>query len=587
MDNKEDLGRDNSQSPQGNRRSPDGAGNMPSQSPPTKAAAALKQGDAVKGGRYIIKRFVGQGGMGAVYEAKDSSLDINVALKFLAARLEAAERSVHQFLNEARAIAKLNHPNIVHIYDVGECEYGHYISMEFVESGSLADRIKKGKLSPEEARALICPLCDALFTAHKKNVIHRDLKPGNILLDKKGKPKLADFGLAKIMTGDASQAEAMSASGTFYFMSPEQREGGSVDHRTDIYSLGATMYAMLTGETPKVIRESRLPKEFSAVILKCLEDSLDERYFSMEEVKADLLKCNFDTAATAPPPAVRTGSVSETKSSTGPELKETISVQPPPGRSKQKFNLPESFETITDKVDSASGLPLEIRGKKDSSIMALIPAGEFQMGSPEGEGEGGEHPRHEVHLNAYYIDKYEVTFEQYDEFCDATGREKPSDNGWGRGKKPVVNINWEDTKAYCKWAGKRLPTEAEWEKAARGGTDTKYSFGDDAGQLGEYAWYDGNSGSQTHPVGQKKPNQYGLYDMLGNVWEWCADWYDVNYYKSSPERNPVGPGSGTLRVLRGGSWNYNVVSLLRASYRNRNVPGFRNYHVGFRCASSP
>ena len=206
------------------------------------------------------------------------------------------------------------------------------------------------------------------------------------------------------------------------------------------------------------------------------------------------------------------------------------------------------------------------------------------MGSPENEGESYEHPQHSVYLDAYYIDKYEVTFEQYDKFCDATGRKKPSDEGWGRGNRPVINVNWNDAAAYAKWANKRLPTEAEWEKACRAGSTTKYSFGDNEFLLGNYAWYDSNSGNKTHPAGEKKPNAWGIYDMHGNVWEWCSDWYDENYYQNSPGKNPTGPASRALRVHRGGSWGLDD-NYCRSADRYGYRPGGGHVSVGFRCAS--
>ncbi len=193
--------------------------------------------------------------------------------------------------------------------------------------------------------------------------------------------------------------------------------------------------------------------------------------------------------------------------------------------------------------------------------MVLIPGGTFWMGCVPGDGEcfGDEKPRHQVTVSPFWMDTHEVTVAQYEECVNAGVCKVPFvDEGgeyynWGRpGRRnhPVNGVDWSDAVGYCEWRGKRLPTEAEWEYAARGGKEGEVRYG----QLDSVAWYEGNSGGRTHPVGQKLPNGYGLYDMLGNVWEWCWDWYDDGYYGRSPSRDPRGPESGTSRVLRGGSW---------------------------------
>ena len=157
---------------------------------------------------------------------------------------------------------------------------------------------------------------------------------------------------------------------------------------------------------------------------------------------------------------------------------------------------------------------------------------------------------------------------------------------------PVVCVNWNGAKAFCDWLSKkegkeyRLPTEAEWEYACRAGTQTKWNFGDNESQLGEYAWYVENSGIKTHPVGQKRPNAWGLYDTHGNAWEWCADWYAWDYYVSSPPDDPKGPSSGTSRVLRGGDCGSGA-GLVRSAIRATSVPDNRDRTVGFRVARAP
>jgi formylglycine-generating enzyme required for sulfatase activity len=244
----------------------------------------------------------------------------------------------------------------------------------------------------------------------------------------------------------------------------------------------------------------------------------------------------------------------------------------------------------------------EYKNNKDGSVMVLLPGGSFNMGSDNGDAD--EKPVHRVILDEFLIDKYEVTVAQFKAFCRDTGRTLRDQPGWNRESHPVVYVTWHDAKAYCDWAGERLPTEAEWEYAARGGWDgQKYVWGNSdtpprgAGNFADEtakrknsnwtAFVGYNDGyAETSPIGNFNPNGYGLYDMVGNVWEWCADWYDGDYYKNSPSRNPKGSGSGTGRVLRGGSW-FDVPRILRVAIRGRNVPDYGNYDLGVRCARTP
>ena len=233
----------------------------------------------------------------------------------------------------------------------------------------------------------------------------------------------------------------------------------------------------------------------------------------------------------------------------------------------------------------------KIRASIIAKGMVRIPAGEFTMGSPSGEGDIDEHPRHKVHVDEFYMDKCEVTNEQYKKFCDATGRSYPSNPSWdenyfqGKSSYPVIRVNWNDASAYARWAKKRLPTEAEWEKACRAGTTTKYNTGNSISH--DEANYDGTGGkdrwSNTSPVGSFAPNVWGMYDMHGNVWEWCSDWYDRSYYSRSPSSDPENQTNSQYRVIRGGSWDFSP-DHVRSAKRLRDAPVNTRYYIGFRCA---
>jgi formylglycine-generating enzyme required for sulfatase activity len=240
---------------------------------------------------------------------------------------------------------------------------------------------------------------------------------------------------------------------------------------------------------------------------------------------------------------------------------------------------------------------------KDGAPMVLVPAGSFPMGVPTGDRDGGrdEYPRHQVELDAFYIDMHEVTNGRYQQFVKATGHRipqhpnNPSRTLWKDGQvsdtvadRPAVNVDWHDAAAYCAWAGKRLPTEAEWEKAAKGTEDRRFPWGNVEPTAKHLNFNQQWIGEKTlMPVGSYElgKSPYGAYDMAGNVWEWVADWYDDRYYEKSPAKNPRGPDTGTDKVLRSSGWAVET-PLVRIFTRVKSDPLIRNESTGFRCAMS-
>lgn len=251
-------------------------------------------------------------------------------------------------------------------------------------------------------------------------------------------------------------------------------------------------------------------------------------------------------------------------------------------------------------VTVAEGLEKEVKGK-DGAPMVLIPEGSFPMGVPHGDRDGGrdEYPRHDVFVNNFYIDKFELTNSRYLEFVKATNHRIPQNpknatrNLWqgdtiteSLADRPVINVDWADANAYCQWAGKRLPTEAEWEKAAKGTADRRFPWGNVEPTNKHLNFNQQWIGEKTlMPVGSYElgKSPFGVYDMAGNVWEWVNDWYDAKYYEKSPAKNPTGPETGAKRVLRGSGWQ-NETPTVRIFTRVDSDPTIRNESTGFRCA---
>ena len=601
--------------------------------PAVDAPAAAPSAESLIANRYRVQCTLGQGGMGAVYLAADTKPGMGgreVAIKRI---LDADDQGVQRFLRESETIATLNHQNIRAVYDRGEDAQGHFLVMEYIDGETLHDRVaKNGALDDSAFIDLAQGLGKALSFAHKRSVIHRDVKPANVMFTGDGTPKLTDFGLAR-MGHESDLSMTGYGMGTLDYASPEQRrDAKSADHRSDIYGLGATLYFATTGESPKTIRESRIPIRWRNVILKCLEEKSEIRYFSIDDFLRDFEQSRADSSPQeareqSPAPADTLvcpscnyanprdkryclscghgffeacpnckvevfygsgfcGECGQDLSQEAQEAQEARFAQ----EAREAQEAQEAVErrsnpflaegwTVEDGTPGFGGHAKKLKDPKTGITFILVEDGEFMMGSPSTEeGRNNDETQHLVKLTKpFYLGETEVTQAQWNKLMGSSPSKFTGDT------LPVEHVSWNDCQEYLKKAGSgyRLPTEAEWEYACRAGTKTRFHSGDSDSNLDSVAWYDKNSGDRTHAVAQKQANAWGFYDMHGNVWEWCEDWYGD--YPQGVVEDPQGPSSGTDRVLRGGSW-CGVPRSCRSAFRSRDVPGYRYYNNGFRVA---
>jgi formylglycine-generating enzyme required for sulfatase activity len=637
---------------------------------------------------YEVLCELGRGGMGVVYRARQVGLDRMVALKVLLHASHAGSELRSRFVREARAVARLQHPNIVAIYEIDEVEGLPFFSMEYCPGGSLARQLSKGPLEPREAATLLRALALAMQAAHDAQVIHRDLKPANILLAADGTPKVADFGLAKKLD-QVSQTATGAVLGTPLYMAPEQAQGKTreLGPWTDVYALGTIFYECLTGRPPfcgdspfetmlwlvarppvrpRLLRPE-LPAELEAICLHCLQKEPEKRPVSARQL-AEMLD-RFLAGQAHPEPKKEgtdtsprrrrlrpllvgalcllilsvpvaawlaiNGWPAEVESSTEPEptppvavAKEAPIVKPPdrPGPPVPPAQVRPAPPPPAPPVRPA---PPPLKDFVNSIGMKLvrIAPGKFFMGSAraeqmqvlqlsrEDETKDDEamlrgEQQHEVQITRpFFLGIHEVTQAQYEKVVGSNPSHfSPTGDGKDKimgdtGKLPVEMVSWYDAVRFCeklserkeeKAAGRvyRLPTEAEWEYACRAGTRTIFHTGDTLSSLqanfvGTYPFGAAEKGpdlEQTSPVGSYKPNAFGLYDMHGNVQEWCADLFGAKFYQTAQaRRDPKGPASGMNRVVRGGSW-YAFPKFCRSAYRNHYAPDSRFNDFGFRVA---
>lgn len=661
-------------------------------------------------GSYRILRRLGAGAMGEIWLAEHEMLHKRRALEVLPR--DAAPGFRERFRAEARALATLEHPNIVQVHDMQVEGDTHCVAMDFVspdgETWKSLDDLRcsqGGRLPASEVTPILVQICKAMGYAHSKGIIHCNLKPSNVLVGPKGLACVSYFGLARVIGENAlgneengpdasvATSEAQPPADTYHYMPPEVLEGGEWTRQGDIYSLGALTYVLLVGKRPVGKWEDPseavpgLDPAWDAFVGRALKGNPDRRHQSMEEVLADVHGLEKTTSRAEAgrariaadetahrQPRQETGErraeqlaaererqrvaweLYAAKRESEQELpqdkpvksqrvmvialvslvsvvligwyqiktyrtgaKTTSYVSSPEVRPKQPDQL-HSSQKVVPSVASApyrtgeqttpsvplSGVQPEQPGQSqalqeasgpsiDTSSsytemaanlnleMVWIKPGKFKMGS--GTGDEVEMPVHPVALDGFWLGKYEVTQAQYDRVM---GGKPVSSEG---ADKPAQSVSWFDATTFCnrlaQATGRKymLPTEAQWEYACRANSNDAYCFGDSLTQLASYAWYDANSSAMPHPVGTKAPNAWGLYDMHGNVWEWCQDWYHPSYTNAPADGSAWVNPPASYRVLRGGSWDYGAKGC-RSANRSSTALSDRHTNIGFRLAAA-
>ena len=558
---------------------------------------------------------------------------------------EDYQKGLKGFMKEAKRVAKFHeHPNIVNVMNFFEENGTGYLVMEYYPGRNLSEFLneKGGKVSESDAMDIIMPVLDGLREVHRHNYIHRDIKPANIYITNGGRPIIIDFGNARFATGHSQSMTAIVSRG--YAPYEQYGEGGKQGCWTDIYSCGATLYKIVTGKEPPLAtdRKSRdnlvapsklvswITPGFNKAILKAMEMEPGRRPKDVDEFRR-MLKPKAKPMGTSKSVNSQAEESSEHHKPSIPgwlwgagglgmgaiiavvivmfmikpnKVPVNKTMEKPVYEDKSNNNqLVKKTQTQTQTKTSRSSM--EKAGESTDPITDMefvyVNGGCYQMGDTFGDGSEDEKPVHEACVDDFYIGKYEVTQGPWEDVMGSN----PSVFKKGR-SYPVENVSWNDVQEFIERLNQksskkyRLLTEAEWEYAARSeGKKEKYAGFSNENDLYRYAnfcdtncLYDWKTGQQddgyenTSPVGNYRPNSLGIYDMSGNVWEWCQDIYDKEAYRKHQRNNPIYMESGSGRVIRGGSWIFDSGDL-RASDRYGSTSGYRNGDLGFRLARTP
>ena len=558
----------------------------------------------------------------------DGSNDVVISLETKQKEFEAHREKMRK---EAKRLRALQHPNIVKVRDLFDENGTTYYVMDFIPGQSLRSKLKQQHRPFAEAEVMqkfLPQLLDALETVHDEGIWHLDLNPANMMVDDQGKVVLIDFGASKQF--HSVEGQSLSTTSVVAYTqgyAPAEQLNGKLEKFgpwTDLYALGGTLYNLLTNQNPpdysEIIDNANLFEEHmpsvSAPTIQLIKwlmsQGINHRPKSVAEVRG-FLKSSASEGSATKKGATQSASSAHTVSSqqddsdkTILKKRETKATEVKPQKKPSSVSVPKSvgrrkkqWMGVTCGVVALAitlGFMIDIvylkKQEQEKEIdnllsnMVKVDGGTFYMGATREQGndtDDSEKPVHSVTLSSFYLCKYEVT----NSLWRAVMVNTPSDF---KGKNlPVENVSWNDCLTFItrlnSLTGRkfRLPTEAEWEYAARGGNRSRGYKYSGSNKLSDVAWFDDNSGSETHPVGSKSPNELGLYDISGNVWEWCSDWYGT--YSSSSQMNPTGPSSGSNRVVRGGSW-FNDAGNCRSSYRGYGAPHGVYSGLGLRLALS-
>jgi formylglycine-generating enzyme required for sulfatase activity len=591
--------------------------------------------------KFLIQGFLGSGGMGKVYRAYWSALESHVAIKILLEEFVSDEKVFDRFKSEAKVLLSIEHPNVVRIYDYGEASQDNapaYIVMQFLDGRSLREILSRdARLPLQRVMALMAGICAGVGAAHSEDIVHRDLKPENVIVIRQNvgaeTPKVLDFSIAKLRNVKITQEGVQI--GTPAYMSPEQWDGNpdKIDKRTDVYSLGVMLYEMLTGglpfegrtniarrgqhlyEKPKSIHRSfNIPPAVERVIMRALDKERNNRQADATEFASELNSAMLEPLQARAPLTVRRWTVligllallvalggvawlaGRHSSLTSSTLKsyqfQTVELKPDGTVKAQRKGQAQYFSEDLD-----NGVSLD---------MVSIPAGTFLMGSPDSEKGRypDESPQRQVSVPSFFMSKYEITQAQWRAVASLPKSQlelKPEPGEFKGDNYPVNFVSWNDAVEFCarlsKAKGKtyRLPTEAEWEYACRAGTTTPFAFGmtitqNIVNQHGETSYTKGmdDPGVGIVPVGQKGfANGFGLFDMHGNLQEWCLDMRHQNYNNApSDSREWIVGGEAQFRILRGGGWG-TAADHCRCAFRDRAPQGNSSNIFGFRVVMVP